>query len=714
MSDRPKIKTSRPGKSRVAPRRKGEAVGTAGLADGKLGVSERRLSPGAAEQSADAYARFFLVVTGRVRWEHAQRRYQLEPITLCHVPARVSIHQEAMPGEEVRLQVLRYSAGLLPPGLANQLTALGLVPVNLGYPKASQARMATSIFQEMLFEQESRQEGWEVMLRSRLMAIAVWTLRQARRKRDRSSPEFESGDHSADRVARYVLRLQSEISRRETMDEAARSVGLGKRQFSELFRKVTGQSWRRYLSHLRLQHAAGLLADTDRPIGEVAFESGFEDLSHFYHQFKLEYDCSPMAYRDQHQVRLPAKLPRAHSEDGDSAPASGFRFRGMKGWSWTPEQYLEEIPLLPRWRMNFLMNCYRSMDVSRSGEPWRNEWWQPMSNERKEDFRRIIQSCAEHGITFCLALHPQLASSRPLALGSAKDLELFFQHYAWAQDQGVEWFAVCLDDTIWGSEGPAALGASHSALVNAIYRALFARSDRAQMLFCPACYWGDGSNPEHAAYLAAVAQELHPEIYVFWNGDAIVTPRVTRVAAQSFRQVVRHRLFLWDNYPVNDGNPTMHLGPLSGREPDLCEVVDGYLSNPMCSQNQINRVPLATAGDYAADPWTYKPVRAIGQAILRLGRTASERSVLKELVETYPGFIVAGGGTGTNPARAKFGDLLVRDHSHVAATRFTTRMEKLAARLGKVFPRQFLDAKHTLLADVAWMKEQLAQLRATH
>jgi len=224
MSDRPKIKTSRPGKSRVAPRRKGEAVGTAGLADGKLGVSERRLSPGAAEQSADAYARFFLVVTGRVRWEHAQRRYQLEPITLCHVPARVSIHQEAMPGEEVRLQVLRYSAGLLPPGLANQLTALGLVPVNLGYPKASQARMATSIFQEMLFEQESRQEGWEVMLRSRLMAIAVWTLRQARRKRDRSSPEFESGDHSADRVARYVLRLQSEISRRETMDEAARAL----------------------------------------------------------------------------------------------------------------------------------------------------------------------------------------------------------------------------------------------------------------------------------------------------------------------------------------------------------------------------------------------------------------------------------------------------------------------------------------------------------
>ena len=295
--------------------------------------------------------------------------------------------------------------------------------------------------------------------------------------------------------------------------------------------------------------------------------------------------------------------------------------------------------------------------------------------------------------------------------GSAKDLELLFQHYAWAQEQGVEWFAVCLDDTSWGAEGPGALGASHSVLVNAIFNGLYAKNDRSKMIFCPACFWGDGTNPEHAAYLSAVAKDLHPDIYVFWNGDAIVTPRVTRVAAQGFKKAVRHRLFLWDNYPVNDGSPTMHLGPLSGREPDLCEVIDGYLSNPMCSQNQINRIPLATAADYAWDPHGYKPTRSVGQAIVRLATTPGQQSVLKELVEAYPGFIVAGGGTGTNPVRAKFGDLLGEDASHEAAARFAGQMEGLAERLGKEFPRQFLDAKHSLLADVAWMKEQLAQLR---
>lgn len=636
----------------------------------------------------------------------------LGPVTLCHVPAGLAVRQEIASKEDVLSYVIRYRSDQLSAALGNQLAALGLVPLDLSSTTFNQAHVVRSIFQEMLFEQESRQEGWEMILRSRLIDLAVRTLRLARRRSGKDLPAFEPGSDSTDRVARYALRLKSQFFRQETMVEAARSVGLSGRQFTELFRKVTGQSWRQYILGLRLKHATRLLVETDRSVSAVAFESGFEDLSNFHHAFRAECGCSPLAYREQHQVRLPARLLPAADAVAVRNPAKGFQFRGMKGWSWTPEQYLEEIPVMASLRLNFLMNCYRSMSVSRPGEPWRNEWWRPMSKERKQDFGRIIRSSAEHGITFCLALHPQLASSRPLALGSAKDLEVFFQHYAWAQEQGVEWFAVCLDDTSWGSEGPAAFGASHSAFVNAIYRGLFAKNDRSKLIFCPACFWGDGSNPEHGAYLSAVARDLHPDIYVFWNGDAIVTPRVTRVAAQSFRRVVGHRLFLWDNYPVNDGSPTMHLGPLSGRDPDLCEVIDGYISNPMCGQNQVNRIPLATAADYAADPHGYKPARSVGQAIVRFGESREAQVVLKELVEAYPGFIVAGGGTGTNPVRAKFGDLLADDSGGSAAAEFTTQMQGVASRLGKLFPDKFFDAKHTLLADIAWMKEQLAQIKA--
>lgn len=683
----------------------------AAVAKPEVALVESRQTPGRMDQPKEEYSRFFLVISGNARWQCGERRYMLGPEMLFHVPAGLAFEQEIMPNQDVLAYVLQYKPAIFSPALTNQLTDLGMVQINLETVTVNQARLMKSVFREMLFEQDSRQEGWEMILRARLIEVAVRVLRLTSRKGGKALTAFEQGSDSMDRVARYVLRLKTQFFRQETMIDAAGSVGLSSRQFSELFRKVAGQSWRQHVLGLRLKYAVGLLTATDRSVSAVAFESGFDDLSNFHHIFKLTHGFSPLTFRDQHRVRLPSKPVSLAGSSQANAPSHGFQFRGMKGWSWTPEQYLTEIPVLAALKMNFLMNCYRSMNISRPGEPWINEWWRPMTEERKKKFSRIIGSCAEHGISFCFALHPQLASPKPLVLGDARDLEAFSQHYTWAQDQGVKWFAVCLDDTSWGPDGPSACGASHSALVNDILERLFAKDSQARMIFCPASFYGDGTNPEHAAYLNAVARALHPDVYVFWNGDAIVTPRITRVAAQSYKTVVRHRLFLWDNYPVNDGSPTMHLGPLSGRDPDLCDVVDGYLSNPMCSQSQINRIPFATCADYANDPLAYKPARSIGQSILRFGKNPAEQMVLKELVEAYPGFIVAGGGTGTNPVRAKFGSGLAQDRSLAVAAKFIAQMDGLAGRLAKLFPTRFLDARKTLLNDSEWMKEQMAQLK---
>jgi hypothetical protein len=297
-----------------------------------------------------------------------------------------------------------------------------------------------------------------------------------------------------------------------------------------------------------------------------------------------------------------------------------------------------------------------------------------------------------------------LDSPRPMDFGRAKDLERFYQHYAWAQGQGVRWFSICLDDTSWGNAGPRALGAAHAGLVNTVYDRLQAGDSAAQMILCPAAFWGDGTNPDQHAYLEALAGQLHQDVFVFWNGDAIVTPRITRVAAESYKSAVKHRLFLWDNYPVNDGSPTLHLGPVSGREAELCEIIDGYISNPMCAQNQINRLPLATCADYARNPRAYNPARSIGRAIVWLGKTQAQQAVLKDLVEAYPGFIVAGGGTGTNPVRARFGR---HASDRDACRRVIHQTEDIANRLARLFPAKFAATRETVLADVLWMKDQL-------
>jgi AraC-like DNA-binding protein/mannose-6-phosphate isomerase-like protein (cupin superfamily) len=669
-----------------------------------IAVTEIRQTAGKIEQLQDAHSRFFLILSGSMQWQYAERRFSLGPETLCHVPAGLTFQQETPAHQEVRAYVLSYPGEMISPELAKRLAAPGMVRIDLSTVTASQAHPVQSIFREMLFEQDSRKEGWEMVLQSRLIDLAVRLLRLTNRKGGDVTAAFDPGSDSTDRIARYVLRLKTQFFRQETMLEAARATGLGGRQFSELFRKATGQSWRQYVLGLRLKHATLLLVETDKPVSDVVFESGFDDLSNFHHVFKITHGRSPLAYRERHRVKLPAKAQFF----ADHPPASnGFRFRGMKGWSWTPEQYLEEIPIMAGLKMNFLMNCYRSISGPRSGQPWVNEWWRPLTAEYQGKFSEIIQKCRQHQIAFCFAMHPQLSSPRPLEPGQEDDFEAFFQHYAWAQSQGVKWFSVCLDGVSWGKDGPAGCGSRHSALVNQIIERLQANDRQANLIFCPAVFWGDGTNPEHAEYLAVVAQMLHPDVFVFWNGDASVTPRITRVAAEGYKTAVGHRLFLWDNYPENANSSTMHLGPLSGREPDLCDVVDGYLSNAMCSQNQINRLPLATCADYANDPQNYKPARSIGQAIMRFARSKPQQGVLKELVELYPGFIVAGGGAGTNPVRAKLGGLLAQDRTQTQAGEFIATVEALAARLKKLFPAQFLDARKTLLHDIEWMKAQV-------
>ncbi len=387
--------------------------------------------------------------------------------------------------------------------------------------------------------------------------------------------------------------------------------------------------------------------------------------------------------------------------DGESP---GFRIRGIKGWMWRPEQYLAEIPVLAEYRMNFLMNCYTSLcDVEHYawGDPRVNRWWEPLPAEKATAYEQIVRRCRQVGIQFCFSMNPNLFANRPVRYDSTEDLELLWQHYAWMQSLGVQWFNLSLDDI---SQGIDASG--QARLVNAIYGRLRAADPKVQFIFCPTWYWGDGTDEKARPYLETLARELNPEVYVFWTGDGVVG-RITRRCAESYRKIVAHRLFLWDNYPVNDNQPTLHLGPVTGRDPDLCEVVEGYLSNAMCKQNEANRIPLLTCADYAYNPRAYDPARSIGQSIMHLAETSRQRHILRDLVEAYPGMLVYGRGTGFNAVREQFMRISAEPHSRYVAEAYVRHVEGLLERMKSAFPGRFEATKTTVADDVAWMKQAI-------
>ncbi len=66
---------------------------------------------------------------------------------------------------------------------------------------------------------------------------------------------------------------------------------------SRLFKKHLGVTPTQFINELRLNYAANLLANSDETIASIALEAGFENLSHFYHLFKLKFKRSPKQFR---------------------------------------------------------------------------------------------------------------------------------------------------------------------------------------------------------------------------------------------------------------------------------------------------------------------------------------------------------------------------------------------------------------------------------
>lgn len=68
-------------------------------------------------------------------------------------------------------------------------------------------------------------------------------------------------------------------------------------QFNRIFRDLTGQSPRQYLLHHKIEIAKDLLARTDLPLSEIAYQSGFYDASDFGKRFREIEAVTPRQYR---------------------------------------------------------------------------------------------------------------------------------------------------------------------------------------------------------------------------------------------------------------------------------------------------------------------------------------------------------------------------------------------------------------------------------
>jgi transcriptional regulator GlxA family with amidase domain len=81
------------------------------------------------------------------------------------------------------------------------------------------------------------------------------------------------------------------------LEKAAGIAMMSPTAFCKYFKRHTRKTFIETVLDFRINYAAQQLVNTDKPVSDISYESGFGDVSHFYKVFKTKKELSPLQYR---------------------------------------------------------------------------------------------------------------------------------------------------------------------------------------------------------------------------------------------------------------------------------------------------------------------------------------------------------------------------------------------------------------------------------
>ena len=116
-----------------------------------------------------------------------------------------------------------------------------------------------------------------------------------------------AGDGNGSRsavVSAAVRYIQATYSEDLSLDAVASEVGVSSGYLSRLFKQVTGETFKSYLTRIRMQEAKRLLSETGIKVYEIAEKVGYNDQHYFSEVFRKESGLSPLEYRNRAVGRM--------------------------------------------------------------------------------------------------------------------------------------------------------------------------------------------------------------------------------------------------------------------------------------------------------------------------------------------------------------------------------------------------------------------------
>ncbi len=108
-----------------------------------------------------------------------------------------------------------------------------------------------------------------------------------------------TADKSVPKLKKVLSFIRNNYDKQITLDDMAAIAEMSSKYFCSFFRNMTRQTPIEYLNTYRIEKASKMLLSTDISVTDIAFSSGFNDLSYFIKTFKSVKGITPAKYRKE-------------------------------------------------------------------------------------------------------------------------------------------------------------------------------------------------------------------------------------------------------------------------------------------------------------------------------------------------------------------------------------------------------------------------------
>jgi AraC family transcriptional regulator len=89
-----------------------------------------------------------------------------------------------------------------------------------------------------------------------------------------------------------------------SLKEVAQAVGYSSPYLTDLVRRLTGKTVNDWIIECRIVQACTLLLSTNDSVNQIALQVGYQNLNHFYSQFRDYHNNTPHAWREAQRCKV--------------------------------------------------------------------------------------------------------------------------------------------------------------------------------------------------------------------------------------------------------------------------------------------------------------------------------------------------------------------------------------------------------------------------